>query len=286
MEFIFLTGMSGAGKSNAANAMEDLGFYCIDNIPPMLITSFVDLAKKGELNLKKIAIVTDIRSGEAFKNIETVFKKLSDENVFYKIVFLDASDTELVRRYSETRRKHPLCDEYNLTVNQAVKKERQMLDTVRAKANFVIDTTNLKTGQLKKQLSTLFLGEGVSALNISCVSFGFKYGPASDANLVFDVRCLPNPFYIDELKPLTGLDEAVSSYVMSFDSSKEFANRILNLVEYSMPLYKDEGKSQLVIAVGCTGGKHRSVTFAELIYKRLKELGYRVSVNHRDIEKR
>lgn len=286
MEFIFLTGMSGAGKSNAANAMEDLGFYCIDNIPPMLITSFVDLAKKGELNLQKIAIVTDIRSGEAFKNIETVFKKLSDEKVFYKIVFLDASDTELVRRYSETRRKHPLCDEYSLSVKQAVKKERQMLEMVRAKANFVIDTTNLKTGQLKKQLSTLFLGEGVSALNISCVSFGFKYGPAADANLLFDVRCLPNPFYIDELKPLTGLDEAVSSYVMSFDSAKEFANKILNLVEYSMPLYKDEGKSQLVIAVGCTGGKHRSVTFAELIYKRLKERGYRVSVNHRDIEKR
>ncbi|MBE6761356.1 MAG: RNase adapter RapZ [Ruminococcaceae bacterium] len=286
MEFIFLTGMSGAGKSNAANAMEDLGFYCIDNIPPMLIPSFVNLAKKGELNLSKIAIVTDIRSGEAFKNIEGVFKKLSDENVFYKIVFLDAEDTELVRRYSETRRKHPLCDEYNLTVKQAVIKERQMLENVRAMANFIIDTTNLKIGQLKKQLSSLFLGEGVSTLNISCVSFGFKYGPASDANLVFDVRCLPNPFYIDELKTLTGLDEAVSSYVMSFDASKDFANKILNLIEYSLPLYKDEGKSQLVIAVGCTGGKHRSVTFAELIYKRLKELGYRVSVNHRDIEKK
>lgn len=286
MEFIFLTGMSGAGKSNAANAMEDLGFYCIDNIPPMLIFSFVDLAKKGELNLEKIAIVTDIRSGEAFKNIENVFKKLSEDNVFYKIVFLDASDTELVRRYSETRRKHPLCDEYNLTVKQAVIKEREMLHTVRAMANFVIDTTSLKTGQLKKQLSSLFLGEGVSALNISCVSFGFKYGPAADANLLFDVRCLPNPFYIDELKPLTGLDEEVSSYVMGFDASKEFLNRILKLIEYSLPLYRDEGKSQLVIAVGCTGGKHRSVTFAELIYKRLKELGYRVSVNHRDIEKR
>ena len=286
MEFIFLTGMSGAGKSNAANAMEDLGFYCIDNIPPMLIFSFVDLAKKGELNLEKIAIVTDIRSGEAFKNIENVFKKLSEDNVFYKIVFLDASDTELVRRYSETRRKHPLCDEYNLTVKQAVIKEREMLHTVRAMANFVIDTTSLKTGQLKKQLSSLFLGEGVSALNISCVSFGFKYGPAADANLLFDVRCLPNPFYIDELKPLTGLDEAVSSYVMGFDASKEFLNRILKLIEYSLPLYRDEGKSQLVIAVGCTGGKHRSVTFAELIYKKLKELGYRVSVNHRDIEKR
>lgn len=286
MEFIFLTGMSGAGKSNAANAMEDLGFYCIDNIPPMLITSFMDLAKKGEISLEKIAIVTDIRSGEAFKNIENVFKKLSDEDVFYKIVFLDASDNELIRRYSETRRKHPLCDEYNLTVNQAVKKEREMLQNVRAMANFVIDTTNLKSGQLKKQLSSLFLGEGVSALNISCVSFGFKYGPAADANLVFDVRCLPNPFYIDELKSLTGLDQAVSEYVMSFETSKEFAKRILKLVEYSLPLYKDEGKSQLVIAVGCTGGKHRSVTFAELIYKRLKELGYRVSVNHRDIEKR
>lgn len=287
MEFIFLTGMSGAGKSNAANAMEDLGFYCIDNIPPMLITSFVDLAKKGELNMSKIAIVTDIRSGEAFINIKNVFKKLSDENVFYKIVFLDASDSELVRRYSETRRKHPLCDEYNLTVKEAVKKEREMLRSVRAMSSFVIDTTNLKTGQLKKQLSSLFLGDGAAkALNISCVSFGFKYGPATDANLLFDVRCLPNPFYIDELKPLTGLDTEVSGYVMSFDASKQFADKILKLIEYSLPLYKDEGKSQLVIAVGCTGGKHRSVTFAELIYKRLKELGYRASVNHRDIEKR
>lgn len=286
MEFIFLTGMSGAGKSSAANAMEDLGFYCIDNIPPMLIPSFMDLAKKGELNLSKIAIVTDIRSGEAFKNIEKVFKKLSDDNVFYKIVFLDASDTELVRRYSETRRKHPLCDEYNLTIEQAVDKEREMLQKVRSMANFVIDTTSLKSGQLKKQLSSLFLGEGLTTLNISCVSFGFKYGPAADANLLFDVRCLPNPFYIDELKPLTGLDEAVSSYVMSFEASKDFANKILKLIEYSLPLYKDEGKSQLVIAVGCTGGKHRSVTFAELIYKRLKKLGYRASVNHRDIEKR
>lgn len=286
MEFIFLTGMSGAGKSNAANALEDLGFYCIDNIPPMLITSFVDLAKKGELNVSKIAIVTDIRSGDAFNNIEKVFKTLSDENVFYKIVFLDASDTELARRYSETRRKHPLCDEYNITINQAVKKERAMLQNIRAMSNFVIDTTNLKSGQLKNQLSRLFVGEGVSSFNISVVSFGFKYGPASDANLVFDVRCLPNPFYIDELKPLTGLDEAVSSYVMDFDASKEFANKILDLIEFVLPKYLEEGKSQLVIAVGCTGGKHRSVTFAELIYKRVKELGYRVSVSHRDIEKR
>lgn len=286
MEFIFVTGMSGAGKSNAANALEDLGFYCIDNIPPILISSFVDLAKKGELNLSKIAIVTDSRGGQAFNNIDRIFDALEKSGIGFKILFLDASDSELVRRYSETRRKHPLCDAFELSITEAVKKEREMLVNIRARANYVIDTTNLKTGQLKKQLSSLFLGNGNSSLKISCMSFGFKYGPAAEGNLVFDVRCLPNPYYIDELRNLTGLDEQVSDYVMQFDSSKEYAKRVLELVEYSVPLYRDEGKSQLVIAVGCTGGKHRSVTLAELIYKRLSELGYHVSVNHRDIEKR
>lgn len=286
MEYIFVTGMSGAGKSNAANALEDLGFYCVDNIPPMLIPSFVDLAKKGELNISKIAIVTDSRGGEAFTNINKVFDLLEKSGINIKIVFLDASDTELVRRYSETRRKHPLCDAYDLSIAEAVEKEREMLLNVRARANYVIDTTNLKTGQLKKQLAGLFLGEGDSSLKISCMSFGFKYGPATESNLVFDVRCLPNPYYIDELRGLTGLDKQVSEYVMQFEASKEYAKRMLDLVEYSVPLYRDEGKSQLIIAVGCTGGKHRSVTMAELIYKRLSELGYNVSVNHRDIEKR
>lgn len=286
MEYIFVTGMSGAGKSNAANALEDLGFYCVDNIPPMLIPSFVDLAKKGQLNISKIAIVTDSRGGEAFTNINKVFDLLEKSGINIKIVFLDASDTELVRRYSETRRKHPLCDAYDLSIAEAVEKEREMLLNVRARANYVIDTTNLKTGQLKKQLAGLFLGEGDSSLKISCMSFGFKYGPATESNLVFDVRCLPNPYYIDELRGLTGLDKQVSEYVMQFEASKEYAKRMLDLVEYSVPLYRDEGKSQLIIAVGCTGGKHRSVTMAELIYKRLSELGYNVSVNHRDIEKR
>jgi len=286
MEYIFVTGMSGAGKSNAANALEDLGFYCVDNIPPMLIPSFVDLAKKGELNISKIAIVTDSRGGQAFTNINKVFDLLEKSGINIKIVFLDASDTELVRRYSETRRKHPLCDAYDLSIAEAVEKEREMLLNVRARANYVIDTTNLKTGQLKKQLAGLFLGEGDSSLKISCMSFGFKYGPATESNLVFDVRCLPNPYYIDELRGLTGLDKQVSEYVMQFEASKEYAKRMLDLVEYSVPLYRDEGKSQLIIAVGCTGGKHRSVTMAELIYKRLSELGYNVSVNHRDIEKR
>lgn len=286
MKFLFVTGMSGAGKSNAANALEDLGYYCIDNIPPILISSFVDLAKRGDLQLSNVAIVTDSRGGEAFKNINAILDALSYEGVSYKILFLDASDNELVRRYSETRRRHPLCDAYGLSVSEAIAKERQMLQDIRARANYVIDTTSITAGQLKKNLNALFLGKGNSSLNITCMSFGFKYGPATDGNLVFDVRCLPNPFYIDELRPLTGLDNQVSSYVMQFDSSKEFAKRVLDLVEYSVPLYCEEGKSQLVIAFGCTGGKHRSVTFAEMVYKMLVEKGYRVSVTHRDIDKR
>ena len=286
MEFLFVTGMSGAGKSNAANALEDLGFYCIDNIPPMLIPNFVDLAKRGEINLKKVAIVTDSRGGQAFNNINDTFNELSRAGISYKILFLDASDTELIRRYSETRRRHPLCDALDIPVSQAVAKEREMLLEVRARASFVIDTTNITAGQLKNQLMSLFLGQGNSSLKITCMSFGYKYGPVTEANLMFDVRCLPNPYYIEEMRNLTGLDKQVFDYVMKFESSKEFAKRMLDLITYSVPLYIEEGKSQLVIAVGCTGGKHRSVTFAEIVYKALAEQGYRVSVVHRDIEKR
>lgn len=286
MKFLFVTGMSGAGKSNAANALEDLGYYCIDNIPPALIKSFVDLAKRGELQLSKVAIVTDSRGGQAFNNIGDIFDCFDKENVKYEILFLDASNDELIRRYSETRRRHPLCDIFDISVSEAVVKEREMLQKIRARANYIIDTTSITSGQLKKNLSALFLGNGSSSLSITCMSFGYKYGPVTDGNLVFDVRCLPNPYYIDTLRDLTGLDSQVSDYVMQFDSAKELSARILNLIEYSVPLYCEEGKSQLVIAVGCTGGKHRSVTFAELIYKMLTEKGYRVSVTHRDIDKR
>ncbi len=285
MEYIFVTGMSGAGKSNAVNALEDMGFYCIDNIPPMLIYSFVNLSQNGELPFSKIAMVTDFRGGEAFNNISQVFDSLDKEGIDYKILFLDASDSELIRRYSETRRRHPLCDTYELPVSEAITKERQLLVGIRAKANFVIDTTNLTAGQLKKQLMSIFLGNGATSLNIRCMSFGFKYGPAREGNLVFDVRCLPNPYYVDDLRNLTGLDNPVYDFIMNYDVSKQLAKRILDLVEYSVPLYAEEGKSELVIAVGCTGGKHRSVAFAEMIYKMLREKGYRVSVNHRDIDK-
>lgn len=285
MEFLFVTGMSGAGKSSAAHALEDLGYYCVDNIPPVLIPSFVDLAIKGKLNFSKVAIVTDLRGGEAFDNINEILNSISKQGISFKILFLDATDAELARRYSETRRKHPLCDTQRLSVKEAILIERKKLIEVRARANFIINTTNITAGQLKKQLSSLFLETGSSVLNITCMSFGYKYGSVSDANLVFDVRCLPNPFYVDELRHLTGLDKKVSDYVMKFETSKKFAKHILNLVEYSVPLYIEEGKSQLIIAVGCTGGKHRSVTFAELIYKDLAKKGYKVSVTHRDIDK-
>lgn len=286
MEFLFVTGMSGAGKSNAANALEDLGYYCVDNIPPILINSFVDLAKKGDLKLSKVAIVTDCRGGEGFNNINEIFDSFSREGITFKILFLDASDAELARRYSETRRKHPLCDTYNLSIHDAIAKERELLLGVRARANFVIDTTRITAGQLKKRLSALFLEKGKSGLNIICMSFGYKYGPLNEGNLVFDVRCLPNPFYIDELRPLTGLDKAVSDYVMKFETSQKLSKYILDLVLYSIPLYIEEGKSELVIAFGCTGGKHRSVTFTEELYKALLKKGYKVNVSHRDIDKR
>lgn len=285
MELLIVTGMSGAGKSSAANALEDLGYYCVDNIPPLLIPSFVDLSKKGSTPIPKIAIVTDSRGGELFNNLIPVLDELSLGGTSYKILFLDSSDNELIRRYNETRRKHPLTEKDNITVKEAVKKERQLLSNVRARANYVIDSSSISAGQLKKQLISLFNNDSRDVLNIQVASFGYKYGAVNDANLVFDVRPFENPYYVPELRKLTGLDKPVYDFVMSDKNAVKFAEKIKDLLDYSIPLYISEGKSQLIIAFGCTGGKHRSVTFAEFIYKYLLEKGYKVNVNHRDIEK-
>lgn len=285
MEFLFVTGMSGAGKSSAANALEDLGYYCIDNIPPVLIRSVVDLSEKGQFPLGKVAIVTDFRGGEAFRGISQVLDQLSAHFVQYKILFLDTSDTELERRYNETRRKHPLCDLYDIPVAEAIRKERSLLLNLRAKANYVIDTTSITAGQLKKRLLNLFSEKNNTGLKITCMSFGFKYGAVSEANLVFDARCLPNPYYVEQMKTKTGLDQDVVDYIMQFDTSKQYIKKMLSFIEYTVPLYREEGKSQLVIAVGCTGGKHRSVALTEMIYQALNRKKYCVSVVHRDIEK-
>ena len=285
MDFIIVTGMSGAGKSQAAKALEDIGFYCVDNIPPAMLPAFANLCWKGQTKLSKVAVVTDVRGGELFQDINSVLDELSKSEIDIKILFLDADDEVLVRRYRETRHKHPLCDLKHISIINAVRQERELLKTVYARADYIIDTSHISAAQLKQRISSLFLGDASQALTIQCMSFGFKYGGLAEANLVFDVRCLPNPYYIDELRPLTGLDAPIREYVMKFPQTEGFVERLLSLVDYSVPLYCSEGKSQLLIGIGCTGGKHRSVTLTELLYQHLQEKGYRVSVSHRDINK-
>ena len=285
MEFLIVTGLSGAGKSRAVDALEDIGFYCVDNIPPKLIPTFYDLCAKAGNTFSRVAVVTDIRGGDMFSSLFETLDDLRNEDKRYRILFLDANDFVLINRFKETRRKHPLAENNLGSLEQAVKLEREILRPVREKADYIIDTSFLSPAQLKERISNLFLGDASQALMIHCVSFGFKYGIPTEADLVFDVRCLPNPFYIEELKPLTGLDEPVYSYVMKWEQTKGFVQRLISLIDYMIPLYCDEGKSQLVIAIGCTEGKHRSVALAQLLYDHLLEKGHRTSVNHRDIRK-
>ena len=286
MEFIIITGLSGAGKSVAMRNMEDIGYYCVDNIPPMLVSTFYELCEKSsDEHMKKIAVVTDIRAGDVFSNLFESLDKLKAAEKKYKILFLDARDDVILRRFKETRRKHPLSDNYLGSTEQAVQLEREILMSVKQRADYVIDTSLLSPTQLKERITSLFLGNISLGLTVTCMSFGFKYGLPSEADLVFDVRCLPNPFYVPELKPLTGLDECVYDYVMKWEQSKGYAERMIALVDYTLPLYLSEGKSQLVIAVGCTGGKHRSVTLTRVLYDHILETGQRVIVHHRDIRK-
>lgn len=285
MNLLIVTGMSGAGKSQAANALEDMGYYCVDNIPPSIISSFVDLSNRGSSQLDKLAIVTDIRGGEMFNELSPVLDNLKKNKVKFKVLFLDAEDTVLVRRYKENRRKHPLCDRYNLSLSEAVAKERELLSNIRFISDYTVDTSHISASQLKNQLSEMFFGNKNEGFNIVVKSFGFKYGIDIEADMVIDVRCLPNPFYIEKLKDKTGKEKEVSEYVLSFSQSTEFADRIINFIDFSIPLYVNEGKSRFVIAFGCTGGKHRSVTFAELLSNHLTKNGYKTTVTHRDIYK-
>lgn len=283
MEFVIITGMSGAGKSTAANLLEDIGFYCIDNIPPALICDFAKLLKRSNSDLSKIAIVTDTRGSKSMAEIDRMISELKDFGIPFKILFLDASDECLIHRYKETRRSHPLGDE--IPIPEAIKKEREIMQGARSNADFIVDTSFIKSSALKKRITGIFSTDINSSMPIQCMSFGFKYGSPMEADIVFDARCLPNPFYVPELKNHTGLEQAVVDYVMNSENSKGFVKRMLDFVDYSVPLYRDEGKSNLVIAVGCTGGKHRSVALTQMIYKNLFDAGYQVSVYHRDIYK-
>ena len=285
MELLIVTGMSGAGKSQAANALEDMGYYCVDNIPPAIIPSFVNLSEISGEKLSKLAIVTDARGGNMFSEINDVLKDLKKRNLNYKVLFLDSSNDVIIRRYKENRRKHPLADSDD-SILTAVEKEREMLNKIRLISDYIVDTSYISIAQLKSKLSDIFFGDGSFVMKIQCKSFGFKYGADTEADLVFDVRCLPNPYYVEELKNKTGMEKEVRDYVMNSPDSHNFLNKLLDFIDCSVPLYAKEGKSQLIIAIGCTGGKHRSVTFAELIGTHLKKQKYDCSIVHRDALKR
>lgn len=284
MKFLIVTGLSGSGKSGAVNVLEDIGYYCIDNIPPQLIPKFADICiNNGQMN--KVAIVTDIRGGELFLELDEGLNYLKSNGLDTSILFLDASDEVLIKRYKETRRKHPLDEQCHGSLQSAIDTERKMLENVLGNANYYIDTSDLSMNQLKETVYSLFLDNPNDSMVVKIMSFGYKYGVSREADLVFDVRCLPNPFYIPELKHHTGMENCVSDYVLSFEQSRELVRKLEDLLDFLIPLYIHEGKSQLVIAFGCTGGKHRSVTFAETLFKYLSDKKMRCRISHRDINK-
>lgn len=285
MDFLIVTGLSGAGKSRAVDALEDIGFYCVDNMPPQLISKVAEICLAGNSKISRVAVVTDMRGGDMFYGLFEELDEMRDKGLTYKLLFLDASDAELIRRYKETRRRHPLAGLVSGGIAEAIRNERVLLRPARERADYVIDTTHLSANELKQRMNNIFLDSIQNSMLINVMSFGFKYGSPSEADLVFDVRCLPNPFYVDELKNKTGLDAEVRDYVMNSPNSEELLSKLRDLVGFLVPLYQKEGKSQLMIGVGCTGGKHRSVTFAELLYQFLSEQGYNVRVVHRDISK-
>ncbi len=285
MELVIITGLSGAGKSGGVNALEDIGFFCADNMPPKLIPTFTNLILNSKEVRERVAIVTDIRVGGSFNDLFNALDELKAMDCPYKILFFDANSEVLIRRYKETRRKHPLVDSYNGSLIEAIDAERITLQPARQIADYIIDTSNLTVKECKERVSGIFLDNPTKSMSIHCISFGFKYGIPTDSDLVFDVRCLPNPFYESHLKEHTGLEKPVIDYVMKWEQAKTLIDKLYDLIDYLVPLYRAEGKSQLVISIGCTGGRHRSVVFSELIREHLSDAGLLLSINHRDIKK-
>ncbi len=286
MQVIVVTGMSGSGKSVVMDVLEDIGYYCIDNLPPQLIGRFIEICRESENHLEHVAIAADLRSGGMFADAYKSFCHLERrQDLDVKILYIDAEDEVLVKRYKETRRKHPLDDQFSGNLHQAIEFERKSLSQIKGIADYYIETSFLSSSQLKEQVREIFLSSQTDFMSIKVTSFGFKYGVSTESDLVFDVRCLPNPYYIEELKHHTGLESCVQDYVMSFDQSKELIKKLQDLLDFLIPLYVHEGKSRLVISFGCTGGKHRSITFAERIGDYLSQKGMRVIKQHRDIGK-
>ncbi len=285
MKFVILTGMSGAGKSTALKMMEDIGFYCVDNLPIPLLEKFVELAEMPGTELQKVAVGIDIRNRGALEELHNVLDHLEANGGSCEILFLEAEDSVLVKRYKETRRNHPLSG--GERVDKGIELERKKLEFLKKRANYIIDTSRLLTRELKAELDKIFVeNQDFKNLFITILSFGFKYGIPADSDLVFDVRFLPNPYYVEGLKYMSGNDKEVQDYVLAYNESHVFLDKLEDMADFLIPNYIVEGKNQLVIAIGCTGGKHRSVTLANELYKRLsgrKEFG--IKIEHRDIEK-
>ncbi len=285
MEFMIVTGLSGAGKSRAVDALEDIGYYCVDNLPPVLLAQFAQLFAESHQSVERVALIVDSRGAAVIEDFDRGLKEMQEREIPYKIMFLDCDDEVLLRRFKETRRPHPLTEIGDISIKEAIVRDRQILQHVKQAADYLIDTSRLSAAQLREQIVEIFTEHPETAMTVQCMSFGFKYGTPHDADIVLDVRCFPNPFYVDELKNRTGLESAVQDYVLNCEHSQEFQNRLYSLVDYMLPLYRNEGKSRLLIAIGCTGGKHRSVTFVEKLADHLQQNGARVVVNHRDIKK-
>ena len=284
MRLVIVTGMSGAGRTTALKMLEDAGYFCVDNLPVPFIDKFAELTASGNSEITKVAIGIDIRSGKSLSQLEQILERLTAEHIDYEILFLDASDEVLIKRYKETRRSHPLAGKERL--DRGIAKERLKLDFLKKRADYILDTSTLLTRELKAELERIFMGrERFSSLFVTILSFGFKYGIPSDADLVFDVRFLPNPYYDENLRSHTGNEKAVQDFVRRGGTADVFLDILYDMIDFLFPYYVKVGKNQLVIAVGCTGGKHRSVTVANRLYERLKEhseIG--LKLEHRDIE--
>lgn len=285
MRLVIVTGMSGAGKTTALKMLEDMGYFCVDNLPIPLLTRFVEMFSEPEEEVKNIALGIDVRGGQDFSGLQEVLDEMDEKQVSYEILFLDAQDDVLIKRYKETRRQHPLSGSGR--VDTGIAREREKIMFLKIRATYILDTSKMLTRELKLELEKIFVkGESFCNLYITVMSFGFKYGIPQDSDLVFDVRFLPNPYYIDELKEKTGNDPEVQDYVMENEKAQVFLDKLTDMVDFLIPNYILEGKNQLVIAIGCTGGKHRSVTLANALYQKLdKQENYGVRIEHRDIGK-
>lgn len=285
MRFVIVTGMSGAGRSTTMKFLEDAGYYCVDNLPVELIEKFAELLLVPEREIEKVALGVDVRTGQGFDELENAFHAMKELGIPYEIVFMESSDKVLIKRYKETRRNHPLAADNRIEVG--ISREREKLSVIKKQADYIIDTSRMLTRELKAELEHIFIeNHKFKNLYVTILSFGFKYGIPSDADLVFDVRFLPNPYYYDELRRLTGNDEAVSDFVMKHEESEQFLNKLEDMLQFLIPNYIVEGKNQLVIAIGCTGGKHRSVTLANALFGRMEKYDeYGFKLEHRDIAK-